>query len=1051
MENHEKESELYNKFQSALGPAQKLLYLKELILLYKQEGPSERVNEAYLEALHKSLEISNADPALWFEFGEAAFSLERLPLALYAFRAACSLSQNASYLYSYSLTLALTHDYINALAVANYLLDTFDYKEAQKVKDLVKLRLTGEGFSDIPRSKTSKMAEDEEEVGVKKVWNLYSLCVAVRLLAFNQDGKLYIFEKGEQGAGKKKKSDKFVAPDCKYWELIEKYKTKILQKTGSACFGFIPEKILNPSFITSKVSSLCESEVYRFFNIPQNYRKLSSELLNLLCKNNPRPSVLLSGEVSSEVLRIYSLTKEFLSLQDEYLTLLEIAIKEAPELIIDLRTKLINTYNLTDTLNTRCYWALALSYFRTRDTLDKYQGTRPQQLYNAYVYAEKVLNLVLNETLYLWWSDSFICKNEIQNLMQEILLDNECLEMEKYLKTGIRLAQGTLSLLDKLTRILTRLHTLEDPQYYWKKIKLILKNIHKFQLTSEQYETLALCMSRYIAVLLYTLENGAKVNNDHDIKGLLKILTENINYSLLKPDTQCQIIVSTINLLRHCSKNFTQIPFLFKTVFKHLDPEFLPKVFQDFHNILPKIDESKVDKNKQKIKSIDTKFHISLCKEFERSCSMNKSENQEVIYKWIYGLGSKKCECKLFFPAAAPMLPNSSNKLLRIVNYLDINWVLSVEIPSDSKVLAFFNELYVKEPKFFVTCKLEGLKKLEELLVLTSVHTNCCSESAREVAKKAYKRFGIELISTGIKTEGKEACKHLRNAIDILINGLSLDTSDYEIWALLGLAHMWRWVLGCYDLLHTVDQVQTGEDQVQLGLQCFDKAITSTNEDLQVYCMESKATLLYWLSDSDKSKTKYCIENLPASLTKKIKTIQLLLLSKTEKNLKLIEFPLKHPVINWVNYKALGYDEYLKNLVDSEDVIAKYYEGKIKKNWLELFEKGFLTLGLPCQKMKIHRLGQLWKIRRKFGEKCLEMCKLTKNIEKLQEVITKMSGLCLRSKKNKEILKFISSGVKILCFDLEKPDLARQEIDKNGVLNTKEKQSLRSELFPVVN
>ena len=65
MEDDIKESELVNRVNSAMGPAQKLVALRELGQLYKYESEkSPKLQEKNLEILHKCLEISNADPNL---------------------------------------------------------------------------------------------------------------------------------------------------------------------------------------------------------------------------------------------------------------------------------------------------------------------------------------------------------------------------------------------------------------------------------------------------------------------------------------------------------------------------------------------------------------------------------------------------------------------------------------------------------------------------------------------------------------------------------------------------------------------------------------------------------------------------------------------------------------------------------------------------------------------------------------------------------------------------------------------------------------------------
>ena len=193
-------------------------------------------------------------------------------------------------------------------------------------------------------------------------------------------------------------------------------------------------------------------------------------------------------------------------------------------------------------------------------------------------------------------------------------------------------------------------------------MKLILKNISKFQLQADEYEILGQSLCRYVGVLLYNLEDGIKLTNDHDIKGLLNMLSENINYSLLTNNTKAQLIGSVINLLRYSSKYFHQIPFLFKKIFKLVDPGYLPTVFNDFHNLLYAMQ-----------KHSDSKFHLHLCKAFEKACFLYGSSSCSIIYNWLYGIGSKKCSCKANFPSTILSLPNSSNKLSRLLSFLDKN------------------------------------------------------------------------------------------------------------------------------------------------------------------------------------------------------------------------------------------------------------------------------------------------------------------------------------------------------------------------------------------
>ena len=1032
----QEEEDLHLKYEKALGPAQKLIILKQLINLYKLEESSLKINKVFLSTLRTSLEISNADPELWHDFGEVAMKLDRIPLALYAFQSACKLSSEPGYLHSYAKVLALTHDYINSLAICNYLIDTFAYDPACSIRDYVKARLTGSLNTSMELYKVPIRSEvDKEVTPSKKIWNLYSLCVAVRQVASNKDGTLYKYERSDPGAAKKKKSDKYVAPECKYWEIIEQYKLKILESTGSACFGFIPERIYRPNFISSKVTARFEPEIAKFIQTEMNYRKISADLIGFLCKNNPRPSTLLSAEVSSEILKLYALTKDSLSLEDEYLTLLEIAINEAPELINELRVKMIASYKQRPELNLRVYFALASAYYKTRELFEKTPESLAQLLFNAYSYANKAGELVQNETVYLWWSDLFISKKEVNSLIEEISVDWECMELEKVIKGGTRLAQSALVLLDKITKIMLGSYKNDDPQFYWKKMKIILKNLAKFQLTPEQNLSFAQCLARYVAVLLYVVENGGKVNTDHDIKGLLFMLTDNINYSILPPETMSQLVVSTINLLRHCSKNIQQIPFFFKKVFKDIQPDFLPTIFYDFHKI--------IDKK-------EVKYHLSLCKEFEKSCFAYNSDGKEIIFKWLYGLSTKKCLCDAKFPQAPVVLPNSSNKLMRLVSFLFVSLCSIESFKPDSLVLNFFNELFGKEPKFFVTCQVKQSKKVEELMNTEDFHGNCCLESVRTTAIQGYKRFAIELIGTAKVKEVKEVAKYLRTTVDVLSLALSLDPSDCELWALLGYAYMWKWILLYYDLLNTIEPPADITEQVDLAIASFEKANKTSDPQLKNFINENKAILLYSLCQVDKSKrlsslSHFSLSDSPTSLAIKLMILDKLNQTKFEPEF-FNQIKLKHPILTKLKYLQFSLEGDLKKLQEATDIFSKYYEGKIMGNWIEIFENDFLTLDLPCPNLKIHRHPELWKMRRKIAEKALKMCEKNENDGKIKEIIAKYSSNCVRSKKNREALRVVYTGFRILALSMEKFDVAKEEIDRNPLLNSKEKQSLKVEL-----
>jgi hypothetical protein len=1042
MNDAEKESDLVNRVNSAMGPAQKLVALRELSNLYKLESEtSTKLKDKHLEILHKCLEISNADPSLWHEFGEVSFSIGRMPLALYSFYSASTLSPSPSYLCSYSLCLALTHDYINALSLANYLISTYDYEDAKKVRDYARFRLYGIGTDTEIHKVIWKDLSEVPKPKIKKVSNLYSLCSSVRKLASNKDGDSYTFDKDDTGVSKQKKENKFQLPDCKYWDVIEKYKIKVFEMTGFLCYGFLSSKIFQQHFVSSKATALFEPEIKNFFGVPLTYRKLASELIKLLCKNSPRPSTLLSGEVASEIIKIYSLCKDFLRFEDEYLTLLEISIKESKsDLILDLRNNLIQYYKPINELNIRCYTAMAYSYFKTRDNYEKTQEGLLRQLYNADVYLSKAIDEIADTCLYLWWSDTIITIKELDKLKFDIKIDLELIQIDKAIKTSSRLASSALSLLERLTKILAYSHRYDDPIFYWRKIKIILKNISKFSLQTSEYEVLGQCFSRYVAVLLYNFEDGVKVTNEHDIKGLFNMLTDNMNYGLLSLATKAQLIGSTINLFRHCAKNFHQIPFYFKKVFKGLDSSYLEQVFNDFHELLYPME-----------KHSDSKFHLSLCKSFEKSCFLAESSSRNIIYSWLYGIGSKRCSCKASYPSTILTLPNSSNKLLRILTFLQKDWKGTVEFPSDPAALNLLTELYNKEPRYFVGCKVLEINKIEEFGDLKEIHVRCCPEGPRETAKKGYKRLAMELIQSAIKTDLKESVKNLKMSLEVLQHALYLDPSDCETWGLIGSSHMWKWVLGYFDLIITLENLQAAEENFETSLFCFNKALTSASDCLQRYCLEARASLLYLKTFLDKNFLSQALEYLESDVyTPKTQYIKNLLRYKNKQEVCSEYFQENIPLCWKILYKNTGNEELLKKLIECKDPVGLYYAFKIQGNWKEAITSNFLTIKFQQNDILLDRQNFLWKLKKKAAERCLELFKSTNDIESIQILIAKYSSLCVRGRKNKVIVEVINKSIKTLV-ELDKKEIALQELDKNSILNIKEKQALKIEINVEIN
>ena len=99
----------------------------------------------------------------------------------------------------------------------------------------------------------------------------------------------------------------------------------------------------------------------------------------------------------------------------------------------------------------------------------------------------------------------------------------------------------------------------------------------------------------------------------------------------------------------------------------------------------------------------------------------------------------------------------------------------------------------------------------------------------------------------------------------------------------------------------------------------------------------------------------------------------------------------------------------------------------------------------PEKDLLLNRPSLIWRLKRKLGEKCLEIYKLENDHEGILQVITKFTSLCSRGRKNKEITRVLVKAFKTLI-EIDKREIALGQLEKNSVLNIKEKTSLKLEL-----
>ncbi|CAG9324847.1 unnamed protein product [Blepharisma stoltei] len=1049
MEHPELEDDLMEKVEKAIGPAQKLAALKSLADLYGKEGYKER----QLQYILMCLEISNGDDNLWRELGEAALHLERLPLAIYSYKACVKLKNAPENIYGLALAKALSYDYVNSLAILNFLIETQNFEPAQDLKKFVMSKIKNEEAAESPIKIAWPALKQEEPYKsiVKKVSNLYSLITTARILVDQGkwDSKVK-FELSTSAAEKAitAKPAPVVINPC--WDFCEQVKKIVLDNTNETFLAVVWDKTFQLSVISTKITAMLEEEIKPFFSSPMLLRHICRDLFPLLLKNNPRPSTLLSNEIGPEILHIYFQCEAWTDLSDELLTLLELSNEEniPADFRISLRTKLIMNLPESDNkeIKARTFAALALSHFKSREKFEKNREDLIQELMHAEHLAEKAINELQGATIYMWWTDTLLNESTLNKLRNDVKVDYALLDFDKLAKVTQKSVEPILRMLDTWSKVLLVHSANDDPSFYWKKMKIQLKILTKFSLNDTEKNQLCTILTRYVSVLLFNAEEGVSLKKDYDFPLLMETLTKQLSpFNVLEKSQVCKLSISLLTLMRYVPKLYNYLPFFLKRVFKVIKPSIIPEIFDVFHKNL-KLFENDLEKD----------FHQKLCQHFEKVCfDQEKEKLLKIIYRWNYGLGDKVCKCGKKISTNILALPNSPEKLLRFLKtseekYEDYSYQ-SPEIYKNKKCYTLLEVLNQKEETLFIDCPKHNnflhMVNSEEIPILM----DCCNKEKREIASEAFKRMACYNYESSKKNELKKRMDFLKEARKFIIKAIELCPGNSEYWLILGQISFWKWIWGFFDIFYSSDKYFAKfEDGVE-AVHAYNIAIKLENKNKQ-YIYEAKSVLCYFLSSIDKEYFFEALKSVDEAYglykihSNIICVIYGLMLTKSKNPESTHILIGLSPYSEIANYKMNPTQENLAFVNLQDDHYCKYlYHKNSNSLYTLLIENNFIGSYEAKSEFEIfmERPFFMWNLISKAGIQCVKQVK-TEGKEKIIEIIENVLAI-KKGRRNKALSKIFMACLEELIVQGYNQD-AQKYLEKISMLTPQEKKEIKVKL-----
>lgn len=826
------------------GPVQLMQVNSALATVFEEEEKWEEAAEVWRECLA----ISPANPELWEKLGDVAEKAGRLSLAISSLQSSFELSRSLSVLLKLARIRLRLHDYSNALVLVAFIRNSEPWnQEADQLHSrLLRIMQGKEMYRGGLICRKEDFTDIKPEKVIIKVANLLGIAkILRRQLETGKDDVLLLFQRVPikdpiDPPPPRPSTKKGKTPFLQLHLLCEDIKREVLVISEPAplpLFGLNPM----PGITNFKTKCAGERGMERFLEGEWKVGVAVQELISSLCANTPRPSPSLSDELGWETLHLYLVSDPPLPLSTELLTLFELSLKDNEHLstLHRLHEAVLERKMLfaEEEMRVRLRYAEAWFYYHIGEEKTKDMQGQVEALITAYAILEELEKDIGEKTYYFWWYGKILSQASIQafkdNIKDEVLL----VKVEDSLRLNPKAASVLLGLLSTLCALLKKRCAKDDPAFYWRKVKIIVKNLSKSPLTQEEQFTYSLCLAEFLGVLQYNLEDGSRLSKDIDLRFLFKTAYKYAfsKQPLLRKAHEAYITVAAVNIVKARPELFTELPFLVKKVM--LSADSLTQYFLRFHSVCS--DYAGAEKD----------FHYSLCRLYEKPVAISGNmEAMTVIYSQLYGftIMHKDCPCK--FPKIATpenSFPKSIGKLQRMMSYIHLHTSpfeeYGVYYPQtlDKDLSPGLERCYLRLPDLHLNCPL--LKQAKDIVsrliregLGAEVHKDCgCRQAARPVAEAFLQRYAADCFELALMKETQGSFLGLLEGAEAVVEKLIVvNSGNPQGWLLLGQIYLHKWMSCYYDSALLLLEKPEYAQYADLSLQCF--AILETLESKAV-------------------------------------------------------------------------------------------------------------------------------------------------------------------------------------------------------------------------
>ena len=793
------------------GPVQLMQVNSALAEVWEEEEKWEEAVEAWRECIA----ISPANPELWEKLARTAMQAGRLSLSLSAYQSSYELSHSLATLLQLAQLRLRIHDYSNALVLTAFICHSQPWNQpAQQLHKKIEAIMQGkEVFRGGFICKKDDFMQVMQEKVVLKVGNLMGIAKALRRqLETGKDDVVLLFQRVPikdpvDSAPPRVATKKGKNPLLQLHVLCEDIKKEVLEiaePTALPLFG------LNPMPVGGSWKGKCagEREMERFFEEEWKVATAVKVLITTLCSNSPRPSPSLSDELGWEILHLYLVTDPPLPLTTELLTLFELSLKDTEHLstLHKLHHSLSSLQSLftADELHIRFKYAQAWFYYHIGEEKTKDNKGQVDALITAYALLQELEGIIGTNTYYFWWYGKILSQSSIQTFKDNIKDELMLIKVEDALKLNPKAGNVLMDLLSALCTLLKKRCVKDDPAFYWKKVKLIIKNLGKSVLTQEDQLTYSLCLADFMGILQYNLEDGSRLSKEIDLRFLLKTVCRSVysKHPSLRKSYEAYCSLAAVNIIKYRPELFTELPLIVKKVM--LSSDSLTNYFCRMHGLCGEYAGN------------DREFHFNLCKMYEKPVFLSGNmEAMNIIYAQLYGFTvmHKDCPCKV--PKITPpetSFPKSVGKLHRMMCYIQHHSIsqdlYGVYYPQtlDKDLSPALSRCYIRLPDLHLGCPLLKQAKVVVAQVIgegvgRDLHASCgCKENARMVAEAFYQRYASDCFELALMKEMQGSFLSLLDTAEGITEKLMVvNPGNAQAWLLLGQIYLHKWMAGYYD------------------------------------------------------------------------------------------------------------------------------------------------------------------------------------------------------------------------------------------------------------